>query len=431
VLLAPSGTIYVVGQSTPASDDRAAIWALTPAGAPETSFNGSGSRLLPTTGIGDNPIGDAALTPSGSIAVTVAANIGADAVAGLRVVTSSGSISVDTNNSYFATCEVNPSSIYVAATGDIYIGQTVGCDPIGVAVILKANASGAFSASFAVGGLAYFGIPGITGGTSRLFNVGGQLGAVGHIGYAPAVNVYSLTGEPSAGFGGYGGLRTLPFGSAYAVSLDGGAVASGNIVALGVIVGESTNRSFILRYNGNGTFDESFAPGGTAPSPIAKGTLNSFSLLPDGKYLLGSMSDEGRLQFARIWGDAPAPQPATIAFAASVKSKLKASKAKKFAGTTGGTGVTKVELAIQKVDSKLLKKSKKCSYVKGKSGKTKNFKAVSGKCAPGVWLTANGTASWSVKLSKALKPGKYVLSARSTGFLGFSTVITKSVTLTK
>jgi hypothetical protein len=30
-----------------------------------------------------------------------------------------------------------------------------------------------------------------------------------------------------------------------------------------------------------------------------------------------------------------------------------------------------------------------------------------------------------------LKPGKYVLSARSTGVLGVSPVITKSITLTK
>jgi hypothetical protein len=69
--------------------------------------------------------------------------------------------------------------------------------------------------------------------------------------------------------------------------------------------------------------------------------------------------------------------------------------------------------------------------VKSKSAKLKNYKAVSRKCVPGIWLRATGTSKWSVKLSKKLAPGKYVLSARSTGVLGRSAVVKKSVTVTK
>lgn len=188
---------------------------------------------------------------------------------------------------------------------------------------------------------------------------------------------------------------------------------------------------YIERFNADGTPDNSFTPGGSAYLPAAADTAASFALQPDGKYVIALASPDDRLSLLRMWGDSPAPQPAVVAFSRSLKSKLKVNKARRFSGTTGGTGITKVELAIQKVDSKLLKKSKRCSYVKSKNAALKNYKAVSRKCVPGKWLGATGTSQWSLKLSKSLKPGKYVLSARATGVLGVSTVIAKSITLTK
>jgi hypothetical protein len=282
-------------------------------------------------------------------------------------------------------------------------------------------------------GLAYFGAPiELPGTITRVFSSGAQIGAIGQVGYAAALELYSTAGVPAPALGPLGFGRLLPTGAAIAVSLDGGAVASEKVVAVGFAQIKDAVPAYLARYNADGSPDLSFAPGGVALLPAAAGSSPTFARQPDGKYVIAGVTpDASRLTFVRLWGDSPAPQPASVAFAKSVKSKSKAKKTKKFAGTAGGTGVTKVELAIQKVDAKLLKKSKKCTYVKSAKATTKNFKAVSGKCVPGSWLTAKGTASWSVKLSKALKPGKYVLSARSTGFLGFSTVITKSVTLTK
>jgi uncharacterized delta-60 repeat protein len=433
VLVAPDGTIYVVGSVTLAGDDNDAIWALTPAGAPKTSFNATGSRKLPLVGIGENEIADGALTLAGDIVVVATANIGGDDVVSLRIVSPAGVTTTDVFKQ-FAGDDFSADAAAVLPDGRIAVGALYEPPAGRVSAVAIFSSAGVYDGTFGQSaGLAYFGAPiQLTGDITRVFSAGGQIGVVGQVGYAAALGLYSSTGQPAPTLGSLAAARLLPLGASVAISIDGGAVAAGKVVAVGYAQTSAAIPSFIARYNADGSTDSSFATGGAAPLPVAAGSSPTFSLQPDGKYVVALVTPSAsKLTFVRYWGDSPAPQPASVAFAKSVKSKLKASKAKKFAGTTGGTGVTKVELAIQKVNSKLLKKSKKCTYVKSAKATTKNFKAVSGKCVPGSWLTAKGTASWSVKLSKALKPGKYVLSARSTGFLGFSTVITKSVTLTK
>lgn len=154
------------------------------------------------------------------------------------------------------------------------------------------------------------------------------------------------------------------------------------------------------------------------------------------------VADRTASVFGRLVGTPPAgsggsgggsaqPEPAKALFAGSLKSKLKARKLKTIKGTASGTGLTRVELAIQRVDSKLLKKSKKCSYFKSTKLSIKKVRAVKGKCAPSVWIKATGTASWALRLKKALRPGKYVLSVRATGLAGVGAVKTKKLTLTK
>lgn len=49
---------------------------------------------------------------------------------------------------------------------------------------------------------------------------------------------------------------------------------------------------------------------------------------------------------------------------------------------------------------------------------------------PGKLLVANGTENWSLKLRKALKPGKYVISVRPVGSTN-GAFVNKRLTLTK
>jgi hypothetical protein len=235
----------------------------------------------------------------------------------------------------------------------------------------------------------------------------------------------------------YGFTRAIPVGAAYSTLVDGDFVAGGKIFGFGTgFTGSGTDGQFTLleRFNADGQLDGSFAPGGMAKLGLTGIYPASFGLQPGGKYILAFATqgnDEVRL--TRLWGDAPipAPTPATAKFAKSIKSKSKASKFKAIRGTAAGTGLSRVELSIQKVDSKLLKKSKKCAYFKSTKLSVKKVKAVKGKCVPNVWIRATGTTSWSVKLKSALKPGKYILSVRATGSAGVGTVRNKKISLTK
>lgn len=431
VLVAGDGTIYVVGDASVAGVRRDAVWALTAAGAPKTTFNATGSILLPIVAASDNDLGDAALTSSGEVVVAARATPGADDVVSLRVVTATGTVTTNVTHT-FAGYDIDPTSAAVLPDGRIVVGATLQTTSAMISGVLAFSSVGVFEAAFGGTGLASFGPPvPLFSVPSRVFSLNDRIAAVGMVGYTASVSIYTSAGFPIPEIGSNFVNRLLPPGASFAYSLDGGAVGSGKLAAVGAVPGASALPPYVVRYNPDGTPDAGFAPGGVAYLPVEAGSVPQFALQPDGKYVIAVRKPDDRLSFLRIWGDSPAPQPATVAFSASVKSKQKAKKAKRFAGTTGGTGISKVELAIQKVDSKLLKKSKKCRYVKSKSASLKKYKAVAGKCAPGAWLKANGTATWSLKLSKALKPGKYVLSARSTGVLGLSPVVTKSITLTK
>jgi uncharacterized delta-60 repeat protein len=430
VLIAADGTIYVVGSGDIASDSRAAIWALTPAGAPKTSFNGTGSILLPIVGSDENETVDAAFTPSGNLAVLSGETVVADSGLLVRIVSPTAAVSAGGSKT-FSGSNISPGAITVLPDGSAIVGFSAESSGGILSASIKFTPAGVFDTGYGGGGYAYFGPPvPIFGFVTRAFQAGGQIALLGTIGYNATVGIYSSSGVALPSLGQFMVHRSLPPGAYYAYTSDGGAVASNRLVGVGGAGGGGLLPPYIERLNSDGSPDQSFAPSGIAYLPLP--SVNPrFALQPDGKYLVVAYNSTDQIVVARIWGDSPAPQSATVAFASSIKSKIRASKAKKFTGTTGGTGVTKVELAIQKVDSKLLKKSKKCTYIKSTKTTTKNYKAVGGKCVPGAWLSAKGTTSWSVKLSKALKPGKYVLSARSTGFLGFSTVVTKSVTLQK
>lgn len=193
-----------------------------------------------------------------------------------------------------------------------------------------------------------------------------------------------------------------------------------------------------VRATASGAGLSTFGTGGVLTVPGTPGlTLTSAAVQADGRYLgIGYNDAFGGNALVRLIGDGPEPPapPAPIALTTKIKSpsksKMKASKLKSIAGTAAGTGLVKVKLAIQKIDSKLLKKSKRCLFVTSSKGKTKKYKSVKKRCSPTKYLTAKGTTNWSYKIK--LKPGKYKLFLVGVGDgarVGKTT--TKTLTLTK
>jgi hypothetical protein len=198
--------------------------------------------------------------------------------------------------------------------------------------------------------------------------------------------------------------------------------------------------SFFVKVTAGGTLDPAFGSGGLriVNSGATNERVGDVAVQNDGKFLSAGQvyvpsPTPGTVQLIRLLGNYVAP-PAVVSIPLSVKikspskSKLKASKLKSISGTATGTGLKKVQLAIQQIDSKLLKKSKRCRFVTGSSGKTKKYKPVKKKCAPTKYLTAKGTTKWSYKIK--LKPGKYKLFLVGVGDVRGKTT-TKTFTLTK
>jgi uncharacterized delta-60 repeat protein len=207
---------------------------------------------------------------------------------------------------------------------------------------------------------------------------------------------------------------------------------NGKVVAVGYADGP---QPLVMRFTSSGQPDETFAPGGgrIGLSGITTGDSYGVTVAPDGKILIGhhlAIGGQNFLAVTRLLGGEVPVSAATptAKFSSPSKSKLKAKKFKSLAGSA--TDATKVEIAIVKTDKTLLKKKKRCLQMKNSKAALKKVKAVKSKCQPSVWLGASGTSSWSFKLKKTLKPGKYTLYVRAIGPGGTSAIAKKNLKLT-
>jgi uncharacterized delta-60 repeat protein len=240
---------------------------------------------------------------------------------------------------------------------------------------------------------------------------------------------------------GVGGKLVFKFGPSDSPFTSVAVQPNGKIVLVGSRYDDakSNNDSLIVRLLSNGSFDESFAPGGkiVGVPGYAESEATGVGLLPDGKILVGELLTIAGKKIPSVLrlagGEVPAPVALSSTITSPNKSKYKAKKLKKFAGTATGDGLAKVQVALLKPDSKLLKKKKRCYQLTGNKAKFKKYKAVKKKCVPVKWLNATGTTSWSYKLKKTLKPGKYTLYVRSLNTSGVAqnALTKKSFKLTK
>jgi uncharacterized delta-60 repeat protein len=438
ILVAPDKHVYVLGEVTVGGNQLTAVWALKGDGTLETGFEGDGLRILPYIGTSNNIPGGFGLQPDGTLAVvfhTVEAAV--DNVRVSRVNPVGSVISSTATPSGSVTTDFQIGGVVVQPSGRILVGITANSSSSGQFELdvlgYKSDGTGldtTFAPSSGVVSVGYM-IPMFSFMTGLVGSADGSVAAIGSIGYVPSVTFVNPSGVKLPLHGAFGAHRLLPYGE-LGLGTNGLFLKSGKLLYLGYgAKPDGTGRSFLSRFNADGSDDAAFGSGGTALLGTANGGSTALLQQADGKYLLTSVNNNGDIITTRFWGDFPVV-PVSVAFGASLKSKLKASKAKTIAGSANGTFLSRVELAIQKVDGKLLKKSKKCAFVKSPKGATTNVKAVKGKCAPAAWLAATGTGSWSYKLTKALKPGKYVFSVRAAGSDGtFSAVAKKTVKIVK
>lgn len=431
-----TGRILVGGTTTIAAVERMIVWAVTPTGALDTSFNGGvGYRVLPAAGTDGNSTSDIGVQPDGDIAVVGSVTIGGIEGVILQFVTPSGVAGASTTK--VLSDDMAATSVAIQPSGDIVVGSVAVTPSDNVGVTQRFTAAGIWDGAFASSGFALFGfaIPIVSQVYSVLSRPDGSLVSLGHVGYASTLQSLSANGMPDGAVDPYGITRVLGPNPA-SVFTSGALAGSGRTFAVGITTNVGTvNAPFMARFEASGALDPTF-PAAPLAGVSEMSTGAAAAVQADGRYLVTHVVNAtGQLKVARLMGDyvAPPPPPAPLQVKfKKIKSSQTASKFRKFSGTASGAGLAKVQIAILKVDSKLLKKSKKCKFVKSSSGATKTFKAVKSKCTPTTFLNAKGTTGWSYSLKKSLPPGKYKLYARASGAGGAtSPVISKSLTLKK
>jgi hypothetical protein len=111
-------------------------------------------------------------------------------------------------------------------------------------------------------------------------------------------------------------------------------------------------------------------------------------------------------------GAAPKAIRAAHARASTPRAQGRRYSGRGFAGS--GRKIAKQYLKVRRVEVAILKLGKGCHWVASVAGRTKAVKA--GRrhaCDAPVWLTATGTAKWSLTLERALAKGRYRLLTRA------------------
>ncbi|MFT4050175.1 MAG: hypothetical protein QM648_10125 [Solirubrobacterales bacterium] len=244
---------------------------------------------------------------------------------------------------------------------------------------------------------------------------------------------YTATGALDPSFGS-GGLKIDRIGGGGSAIYDLAVQPNGKILA--GMSGVDSNTGFVGRFNSDGSPDTSFGNDGVVdPAAYA---ADRIALQPDGK-LVVSVRRTGQTEttlMRLLTADDPISTlpvlTPTVKISTPAKKSLKTSKLKAISGTAGPAGsIAKVEIALQRKDSKLLKKHKKCAWLSSSKAKFKNSSAKKGKCRSPRYLKVAGSTSWKYKLKKTLPVGSYALTARVTLTSGAIATKTYSFKLTK
>lgn len=240
--------------------------------------------------------------------------------------------------------------------------------------------------------------------------------------------------DPSFGSGGRALIDIGPHQDGRSVRVD----AAGRPLVAGYTDVSGTQDTLAMRLTTAGALDPAF--NGTGFRVFTGNSVggNPGSLIAsDGKWVLSGGAAGARWAMLRmLMADAPVvpPPPPTpsVTITSPSKKSLKRSKLRQLAGTAGPTGsIAKVEIALQRKDSKLLKKKKRCAWLSSSKAKFKSVKASKSKCSKPYYRAASGTSNWKYRITRTLPTGSYVLTARVTLLDGKTATKTFSFKLKK
>lgn len=362
------GMIVLAGETETAGTKDFAVIRVKPDGNLDTSF-GTGGRVVTPIGSSNDTANAVAIQKDGKIVVAGQADMGAlnfdFAVAryntnGTLDTSFDGDGMVTTD---FGTAAQYVNSIAIRPDGTILAAGYSAPSSVKHAVIARYTPSGALDTVFGVGGVINTYAP---GGETRINEI------------APQNN--------------------------------------DKFVVAGDFYDGTYTDHFVAQYLASGVLDTSFDSDGM----LVTGTSGAddhgeaLAVSPDGKIVVagdsfvGSYYDTTALRLIGEPAFVPAKPFSTIALPKTGRNRAK--KLKGFSGTAGPAGkVAKVEIALRRVDRRLLKKKRRCLWLRNARSKFVRTKATAGRCDDLRLLGASGTESWSYWLRRKLPKGNYEL----------------------
>ena len=227
-----------------------------------------------------------------------------------------------------------------------------------------------------------------------------------------AVAKYTSSGGLDGAFG-TGGVTLLQIAGGGSSVNDLVLQPDGKILA--AMYGTGASRGYVARFTAAGVLDATFGTGGVVETDPT-GNTDVLALQADGKIVAIAPRGHPDTTLVRLLGDPAPPSAAPVAAGPSIQvtaplgKVVKAKKLKALAGTAGPVGdVSVVQIALQRVDKRLLREKQRCLWLASHRGKFKKVPATQERCSQPLYRQATGTTAWSYGLRKPLPTGKYVL----------------------
>ena len=467
VAVQPDGKIVVAGFVGSGANEDFLVVRYTPDGLQDPSFGGGSGFVTFPVGTKAASASALAIGADGRILIVgETENLASNEIVAVAVLRPNGEPDPSFSVDGVTTVETpvgddRGEGIAEAPGGDIVIADEAGAGAGSGFTIIKLLPSGTPDPAFGTAGIAQTPIPGSTAGRSDAVAVmpDGRIVAAGYSYDEPAPSKrdekfaaarYLSDGKLDPSFGGGTGVFTQQLGSGDDSAHSVAVTPTGQVLLGGDWEPVEGNASLaVLRLTTAGALDPTFGSGGIVRRPVLSpfgDRLEGAALDARERLVVVSNVDEANnnvsVEVSRILGDIPNPPPPAVVTVnppaavpnrsphAQIKSfgkTIDAAKLKGFSGTAAdpeGEPLRKVQIAlVRKVPPKPradgtatgAKKSggKSCLDLRNARGGFKLVHAKQGKPCPLLWLDAKGTTRWSFKLTAALPPGSYVLSARA------------------
>jgi uncharacterized delta-60 repeat protein len=303
IALAPDGKLVVGGFSSNGTKDLFAVLRYNKDGSLDNGF-GVGGKVTTTIGIDNADIYVVAVQPDGKIIAAGSSSTGSKKIITIVRYNVNGTLDNTFSGDGKVTTIIGIGNdeaytLAIQPDGKIVVGGHTNNGVKDAFALVRYNPDGTTDPGFGANGVVTtaFGLKNDIA-YSIVLQPDGKIVAAGFTRNATeddfAIARYLPDGTLDNGFG-TGGKVITPVGTGEDFAFSVALQQDGKIVAAGYSKDNAIKNFALVRYNSNGTLDNTFGMGGKQTTPIGNGNSTAFSVAiqPDGKMLLAGSADNG------------------------------------------------------------------------------------------------------------------------------------------